>query len=318
MPSTGTTVEISAAVSAVTGAAAGSVWRWGARMLHTIRNHLQPDHGALFDASWALYVATSISARIMVRVACAPNRSLGRSEIDPDLAVRFVAEAFPGIYSDRPAFSSSITGVRFDAARGSEDGFIWVWKSGRVDVAWYLPRDPSELGGPNVDVMELLVPVALLARAVSGRTYKQLFGHAFRGHRRRLDWFIGVTSGVTDGVHGNQPWREAVFPGRSPARAGSEQIAFCPANGFAADALRNWNPHRGVVGALRPFLEDFLKVNGYHDLSGAVSDTLKEFKTSKLNTPGYVFSGDQRVPEYEENGLSSAPQAEAEGRPSLT
>lgn len=270
------TVEISAAVSAVTGAAAGKVWTWAGAAMAAVRWRLIPDHRPLYDADWRLTAAfDSTHPRFAIRVTCAPNRSLGRAELDPDVAIRFVHEAFPGIYADRPEHSSSRSGVRFLPREGP--GNIWVWRSGRIDLEWYLP--PGDGGNlPRMDAIELLRPVALIASAVSHPRYVQLFGRRFQRHRRRFDWFIVVSPTLRENATSeSRPWAEVVFPVPAPPRAGSNQTPFSPVDGFASSALRDWKPAARVRQALALFLEDYLKVNGYHDVSPAVDGTVDYF-----------------------------------------
>jgi hypothetical protein len=68
-----------------------------------------------------------------------------------------------------------------------------------------------------------------------------------------------------------------LISGRRPQRAGS-QSPFCPPTGFAKDALRGWDSRRPVRELLRAFLVSFLETNGYHDVDGAIADTLDAFE----------------------------------------
>ncbi len=276
MTSTLTTVEISAAVSAVTGAVAGDLWRFSGGRLQALRQRLAPDHRPLWDADWQLTAATmSPTDQVQVRVACAPNRSLRRPEIDPDLAVPFLQAAFPSLCHGVPAYSSSLTGVRLEAEGGADHGFVWAWKSGRLDLSWFCPSDVEPF---TVAAAELLRPVAAMADAVRSPGYQRMFGRTFRGRRRRYDWFIAVSTTVNAGDLGSTPWTTIIFPGRIPPRAGAQQQPFCPQLGFAASALRDWNSQGGQDRVLRLFLEDFLKVNGYHDVTGPVDDTIEALR----------------------------------------
>lgn len=275
MSSTLTTVEISAAVSAVTGAVAGDLWRSAGARLQALRQRLAPDHRPLHDASWSL-TGTSMSPteHVQVRVACAPNRSLDKNEIDPDMVVPFLRASFPSLCDGVPAYSSSLTGVRFEAAGGADHGFVWAWKSGRLDLSWLCPIATEPL---TLVAVDLLAPVAAMIEAVTTSRYQQLYGRTFRKHRRRYDWFISVSTSVNHSELGSTPWTAIAFPGRTPPRAGAQQQPFSPAVGFAASQLRDWSP-RDPDQVLHVFLEDFLKVNGYHDVVGAVEDTIAAFR----------------------------------------
>lgn len=284
------TVEISAAVSAVTGAASGRIWEWASRMIAGVRDRLAADHRALYEAEWQL-TSSCVSTHpcFEVRVTCAPNRSLGRAEMDPDMAIRFVHEAFPDVFAQQPAYSSSRSGVRFLPAAGP--GNIWVWKSGRVDLDWYLPPvEPS--AAPCLDAVELLRPLALLAAALSHPAYVQLFGRRFRRRRRRFDWFIVVSPSVCDAESGeSRAWAQVTFPVDAPPRAGTNQTPFSPPEGFASRALRDWDPRREVSDALLLFFEDFLKVNGYHDVETAVTGTVAVFRSGETASQQTIPSG---------------------------
>lgn len=170
----------------------------------------------------------------------------------------FRRPGFPGRFPASPIFSIPSEGVRFDQSPGSlSDGYVWVWRTGRLDFDQYVLPKHDDRGQIVVPLLEIQAVIMLVAEAVASTAYDNLFGHRRLGRGRRFDWFIGVSPTITgpDGV--TVSWDDLDFPGRRPSRAGTHQQAFCPPAGFAHLALRSWNPRKGVAAVLRPFLVDF-------------------------------------------------------------
>lgn len=158
MSGTLTTVWVSAAVSAVVGAAAHNMWQGAVRAVSVVSKRFAPDHMPLWEGSVSLSPQGSTTSNVRVHVACAPNRHLGRAEIDPDIAIPFLQEFFPSA-CQLLAWSSVRDSVRFQAPTGYQDGLVSVGKSGRVDLVTYLTGDATE-DGVCVSIMQLLGPVA--------------------------------------------------------------------------------------------------------------------------------------------------------------
>ena len=229
----------------------------------------------------------------------APSKPKPRTNaIDPDLAIPFVRESFPGMFPNEPAVSLPQEGVRFsaDPDGSSMSGFAWVWATGRVDLAVDIALDC----GPNqrftIPIMEVLLPITLMATAVSAPGYARVYGKTRTGLPRRFDWFIAVSTNFLRPDNCTVQWDGITFPGRCPPRAGSMQTNFCPTGGYASDRLQNWKVGSPVSVLLATFLEDFLKQNGYHDVADAVADTITEATTPQIAVERAAsLSGDARM-----------------------
>jgi hypothetical protein len=279
-------------LSAVAGALVTTILKWPIRLWTYLRTHLPPDHSSLYGPGWALTTTTSGCDRIRVQVVAAPDRSLPAAPIDPDRAIRFVHERFPGRFPPSPAFSIPSEGVRFDISlAGINEGYIWVWRSGRVDLDHYIVPNHDEQGRVIVPVLEILDQIKQVFDAMTSPAYKVVFPRRGIRRSRRFDWFIGVSPSITrpDGV--TTSWNDVEFPGRRPSRAGTYQQAFCPPGGFAQGALRSWPSRRGYTALLQIFLLDFLHQNGFHDCGGAIDDTLAAFSQSSTPCDSLRLSG---------------------------
>ena len=262
-------------LSAVAGALVTAILKWPARLWSYLRTHLPPDHSSLYGHGWALTSTTSGCDRIRVQVVVAPDRALPAVPVDPDRAIQFVHERFPGRFPPSPAFSIPSEGVRFDlSSAGISQGYVWVWRTGRVDLDQYIVPKHDDHGAVVVPVLEILDQIKLMFDAVASPAYTTVFPRRGILRSRRFDWFIGVSPSITrpDGV--TTSWDDVEFPGRRPSRAATYQQAFCPPGGFAQAALRSWRLRRGYTALLRAFLLDFLHQNGFHDCDGAIDDSL--------------------------------------------
>jgi hypothetical protein len=264
-------------------AATGAALKWGKQVLAAVRTALLPDHRALHQRpAWGLMAVQSggLNSLRMV-IACAPSRSLRRAILSPDAAIRLIRNQFPGQFPDQPAVSDLHTGVKFTASPSgsTQDGYAWAWVTGRLDLSTYLQLVPTKDGRIIVPLMDILRPISQVAQAMASEAYDQVFRRPRWPFRRRFDWFIGVGGDLVRDDGATVPWDDLDFPGRRPQRAGTQQYPYCPPSGFARDRLRNWDPKRPISDLLRVFLEDFLQTNGYHDVQGAIADTLETFET---------------------------------------
>jgi hypothetical protein len=280
----GATVAVSAAVSAIITVIVGTAVNWGGRVATAIRTRVVPDHQALYRADWPLSGAESADDRLRVKVSCAPERSRRRSEIDPDEAIRFVRAEFGHWVLPEPVFSSPATGVRFEAPGGRDEGYVWVWAGGRVDLAWHLPGSALVEGKVIVPLLEVLRPVVALATAVRGRSYRAVFPDGWRGRIRRFDWFTSVSTAIVDAGGVTRSWDDIAFPGRRPRRAGAQPTAILPVGGYAAAGLRRWKPSRPIAELVAVFLDAFLKTNGYHDCDHAIADAVAAIEADSEST----------------------------------
>jgi hypothetical protein len=270
-------------IAAVLGAAVGALTtaslKWGRSTLAIVRARIQRDHRTLHGGrAWALPQSVSAGGQCSVRllVACAPSRAIRQSDIDPDRAIPFIRESFPGMFPDEPSLSLPHEGVKFTVASQSSpsDGFAWVWVGGRVDLAVDIQLDCGPDQRFIIPLLDVLRPIAMMASAVSGPGYAKVYGKTRTRLPRRFDWFIAVSMTCTHPSAYTMEWDDVAFPGRRPPRAGSGQRTFCPSGGYAAAKLRNWKAGSSVAELLAVFLEDFLKQNGYHDVADAITDAV--------------------------------------------
>ena len=282
-------------IGALAVAAVGAGLKWGKALLAAIARRVRPDHAALHARpAWAL-IASGVSGNrsaIRVLAACAPSRSLRPANIDPDLAIPFIHESFPGMFPDEPAVSLPRHGVKFTVSPdgSTSDGFAWAWASGRVDLSAVIGLEPRSDGRFVIPILEILRPITLLAEAVSRPAYSRVYGKTRTRLPRRFDWFIAVSTDlVRPGDGATVPWDDLEFPGRRPQRAGASQYPSCPPAGYARARLRNWSPRRPIAELLAAFLDDFLKQNGYHAVDQAIADTIDAATAAEIatrTTPG--------------------------------
>lgn len=267
-------------ISALAVAAVGAALKWGKTLLAAVAQRVRPDHAALHARpAWALPASGVSGNRSAIRVlaACAPSRSLRPRSIDPDLAISFIRNSFPGMFPDEPAVSLPREGVMFTVSPdgSTSDGFAWAWASGRVDLSAVIGLEPRPDGRFVIPLLEVLRPITLLANAISSPAYSRVYGKTRTRLPRRLDWFIAVSTDlVRPGDGATVPWDDLEFHVRRPQRAGASQYPSCPPAGYASARLRNWNPRRPLAELLAAFLDDFLKQNGYHSVDQAIADTI--------------------------------------------
>lgn len=269
------TAVISTAVSAIVTVVVGTLVQWGGRIAASLRRRVVPDHLPLTDGGG--YTATRIGSsvdQVRVLVCCAPNRSRRRREVNPDLAVRLVRAAFGRWVGEQPVYSSPRLGVRFAAPHGEQYGYAWAHASGRVDLCHAIPTAVTETGHVTISVLDILGVLAAVDSAVHRPEYDSTFGRRLFCLPRRFDWAIAVSSTISTTNFGAISWHQLDFPGAVPARAGTDQLAFEPAEGFARDALRNWSLHRNRAELYSEFLRDFLYVNGFHNVAEPIRNAI--------------------------------------------
>lgn len=270
-------------IAAVLGAAVGALTtaslKWGRSALVVLRARIQRDHRTLHGGrAWMLPQSVSAGSRCSVRVlvACAPSRAIRQSGIDPDRAVPFIRESFPGMFPNEPSLSLPNEGVKFTVANdgNSGEGYAWAWAGGRVDLAIDVELDCGPDQRFTIPILDVLRPIAMMATAVSGPGYAKVYGKTRTRLPRRFDWFIAVSMNFTHPSAWTVEWDDVAFPGRRPPRAGSGQRTFCPVGGYASTKLRDWKAGSSVEEVLAVFLDDFLKQNGYHDVGDAITDAI--------------------------------------------
>lgn len=290
MSGVGTTIEVSAAVSAIVTAIVGSLLNWGARLVAWSRRVLPPDHSAINTGS--LSPITSVAEgreRIGVLVAVAPSRGLRRTEFDPDRAIALVHRFFGHLVGVAPEFSTPSAGVRFVVNEQLDDGStmmtrrVTVNPSGRVDLLLYLPVQPNT-GDPNtydLPLAELAGPLLTVLGCCLSDAYRATMGDR---RRRRFDWHFGLSNALRDGARVQRYWR-VKFPGRSADKSGDQHPA-SPAEGFAARELRGWRVSKGWEALVETALAGFLKQIGYYNCEAAIADTLIEVRQRVLHELG--------------------------------
>lgn len=270
-------------IAAVLGAAVGALTtaslKWGRSALVVLRTRIQRDHRTLHGArAWMLPQSVSAGGRCSVRVliACAPSRAIRQLGIDPDRAIPFIRESFPGMFPDEPSLSLPREGVKFTVAKDGNSGesYVWAWAGGRVDLSVDVDLDCGLDQRFTIPILDVLRPIAMMATAVSGPGYAKVYGKNRTRLPRRFDWFIAVSMNFTHPGGWTVEWDDVAFPGRRPPRAGSGQRTFCPVGGYASAKLRDWKAGSSVAELLAVFLDDFLKQNGYHDVGDAITDAV--------------------------------------------
>lgn len=262
-------------VTAVITVVATNILHWPSQLRRYIQKWITPDHAALYSAEWGLLPSPSSDTRVRVTVAVAPNRSLKQSEFNPGAAISFVHSKFPGQFPREPKFSNVSTGIQFVRPGNSiENGYLWVWKSGRLDFQECVKIQFLDDGTYILNLKDLSEPIVRMVAAINSAEYWAIYKTRLYKRPRRFDWYISVSTGIVleDGVTVSKS--DIQFPGRRPDRASGHNQTICPAGGYAQDELRNWNPKTGTISVLRPFLNDFLQQNGFYDCEETLEDLL--------------------------------------------
>lgn len=280
-------------IAAVLGAAVGALTtaslKWGKSALAVVGARLRRDHRTLHGGrAWALPQSVSAGEPCAVRllVACAPSRVIRESDIDPDRAILFIRQSFPGMFPDEPSLSLPQEGIKFTVANNdsSSGGYAWSWANGRVDLAVDIQLDCGSDQRFTIPLLDTLRPIAMMAAAISSPGYVRVYGKTRTRLPRRFDWFIAVSMTCTHPSVCTMEWDDITFPGRRPPRAGSGQRTFCPPNGYAATKLQSWRAGSSIKKLLAVFLDDFLKQNGYHDVGDAITDAVAAAMAPEVGT----------------------------------
>lgn len=130
-----------AVLGAVFGALTTASLKWGRSALAISMARIRRDHCTLHGGrAWRLLQSVSAGAQCSVRVLviCAPSRAIRESGIEPDRAIPFLKESFPGMFLDEPSMSLPHEGVKFTADDdGSPSaGYAWAWLA--AEWAWPL------------------------------------------------------------------------------------------------------------------------------------------------------------------------------------
>lgn len=257
-----------------------AILKWPRLMWNYFERGIRPDHSAMYQG-WTLNSSSSGDRRVKVQVVCAPSRSLDSKSINPGASIDFVRIHFADTFDSEPVFSNPSEGLRFESSKkGLQNGYLWVWRSGRVDLIQPVEVKVLPEQGITIDLLSILEPISKLAKAIVSKEYERIFPTKKISFARRFDWFIAVSPTVTTSDGMTLSWSDLEFPDSRPQRASSQQQAFCPVNGFARDELANWKPHGGMESVLHDFLTDFLLQNGYHDCETAINQVLISFGNS--------------------------------------
>lgn len=198
------------------------------------------------------------------------------ANIDPDLAIPFIRESFPGMLPDEPAQSLPRDGIKFTVSPDGSpaDGYAWAWASGRVDLSAVISLTPGQMSGTWLPSWRSRARSSCLPRRFPARP-AWVYGKTRTRLPSGFDWFIAVSTELVRPGGATVPWSDLHFPGHRPQRAGASQYPFCPPTGYASARLRNRNPRRPISELLAVFLDDFLKQNGYHAVGDAIADTVQ-------------------------------------------
>jgi hypothetical protein len=272
------TAILSSVVTAVVLSVLAVATTWGRGILQKVIRRNQADHGALHAGSWPVHLppeSGSSDARILI--LCAPSHSFRATSFDFRRAIEFAQQRIG--FVGEPAYSSLKDGVRLDAPCGGGSGdYVWVCVNGKVHLSVTLPVVVGLDGRRSLDILELMMPLATVASAVSSADFRLLHGLPRRAVRMKTDWLIGVSMySQVDGAP-VPSWNELGFPEASAPRVMPDRQPFCPPTGYAADLLQSWEVDRPVPDLIRIFLGSFLGENGYHDFDHAVEQTISNFQ----------------------------------------
>lgn len=251
-------------------AAAAAAVKWGRRGWAWALTRIRDDHQTLFEPSWTLS-SYSLDSRIRLICACAPSRRPNVQALNPDSAIKFLAEMFPGEFPE-PAMSLPEYGVRCEKdGMGLAGGYCTVWACGRVDYVYYLENSFDSDGKLTISAVEIMSALARMYALMRSNAYRHLFPVP-RFHKRRLDWFVGLGDAIVSSNGINMPWSDLTFPGRQPKRTGNDPQPYCPSGGYAGAALKGWDTSRSPADLTKVALTNMLQTNGYFDTSEAVAD----------------------------------------------
>jgi len=280
-------------VGAISGAIAGSAT--SGMLTYTVRGiragldrvwqFIKTDHASLTGGPWPYRCPPEPTTEdLWVQVICAPSRALRVRHFDPARAITFVRASYPDRFTGRPSYTSTRDGVQFFLTPGpTPNGFTRVCSNGRLDLVVPITPDQAADGARRiVDVVDLLNPIADVARAASRSDYPAIFGARRTWRARRFDWVIGISVSSSSPTAGRvNSWDDLRFPGREPARQAERLYPFCPATGYAADELRGRREAQPLETMLRAVLVDLLEHNGYNNITGPVDDIIDQWRTRR-------------------------------------
>src|SRR5579875_3540793 len=159
-------------LSAVAGSLVTSFLRWPSAIWFRLKAWYPPDHRALYTGWSVASPPNSGGPTIRVQLLCAPDRSLREQPIDVDKAVHLVEGQFPGMFPEGPAMALPEHGVHFVAGpERFRDGYVWVWKNGRVDLDVHLiPKLQGE--EVSLSILDIVRPILKLSGVVESQDYK--------------------------------------------------------------------------------------------------------------------------------------------------
>jgi hypothetical protein len=268
-------IAVSAAVSALVTVVVGTLVNWGERIVSWGHRRAIPDHAPIRSGMSSISGQVSSSTpQVRVLVAAAPNRSLRRQAINPDDAITLIKDRLAARFPDEPVQSMPGSGVKFESGEVSQRDYVWVSASGRIDLCIAIDTSAVDLGPIAISLLDVIAPILDVLAIMQGAGYRETFPRSLL--HRRIDWSIAVSQTVYVQPFGSRSWDELKFPGgAAPPRAGTQQQAYCPRDGYASAELQNWRIARSPSGLVRIFLRDFLYQNGFHNVDDAMDDTIR-------------------------------------------
>jgi len=272
-------VTIIGSVAALVGVLE-TVTGWGRQLVRAVRGRTSKrgaDHRAIHGGPWPIHLPPDSSTdQVRITVFCAPSQSLQDPVFDIPKAVRFAQLEMH--LAGEPKYTGLNEGVRVEGP--DHDGFsdyAWVCANGRLDLSVSIPVSHDGHDRRQLDVIDLLTPITVLASAVRSTAYASVYGLPTRRKARRFDWLIGVSMYSRFDMSHRSSWDDLIFPGRVPVRLVADRQAFCPPGGYAAGELQDLDPSRPTNELLQTFLRSFLIENGYHEFDGAIDDAVSQF-----------------------------------------
>lgn len=191
--------------------------------------------------------------------------------------MEYVHRSFPGMFTEEPKFANVSYGVKFEITENSiEVGYVWVWKSGRMDFQKCVDVEIGDDGSIVFDLNHVVEAILTLVKAMNIASYWKIYKQSRWHLSRRFDWYVSISTSIRRNDGMTVTWSDAVFPGRRPMRAGGSVQAVCPQGGYAKNDLRSWSPRTGGLTILNPFLNDFLLQNGFYNCEESVHDIVNQ------------------------------------------
>lgn len=213
--------------------------------------------------------------RIHVHVRCAPSRQWkDRHRMRLDGMYRFVHRVRAGQFPHDAHYSVPDELIRFmtsDAAISPSDpGVACCAPNGVIELAIPLPcRTTAD--GLVLAASAVAELIAAFHAEIASGAYDRIYGVT----PRRLDWMLNISPSITAGDFTSQPWTEIDFPGRRPTSRAQGMRPPADPRGYGRDATQSLAIHVDPAVLLRWLFTDLLERNGYHDITGAVTDTVE-------------------------------------------